>query len=527
MNTKIDPITLEVFRNLFSSVAEEMGEALVRTAFSANIKERRDLSAAVFDSDGDMVAQAAHIPVHLGATPASVRAAIEKRPMMRGDIVMLNDPFCGGTHLPDVTLVAPVFVSGEDGPDFYVANRAHHADVGGAMFGSMLVATDIYQEGIRIPPVYIVKGGEVQRDVLTIFISNVRTPTERQGDIEAQIASIRTGITRLEQIVARHGIETAKTCAHALQDYSERVTRTAISELPDGLFEFEDFLDDDGVSDKPIRIRVAVKVHGSQMSVDFSGSAAQVAGSVNANLAVTMSAVYYVIRCLVRLDIPFNAGCMRPVEIIAEEGSVVHARFPAAVSAGNVETSQRIVDVVLGALSKAVPDAIPAASCGTMNNLTFGGTDPRTGEYFAYYETIGGGMGAGHGFDGQGAVHTHMTNTMNTPIEALERAFPLRVRRYAVRRGSGGKGRYGGGDGIIREIEALCDVSASIISERRRFAPYGLNGGRPGERGRNSLIRNGKVENLPSKCNITMRPGDVMRIETPGGGGFGAEPPRH
>ena len=523
MKTDIDPITLEVFRNLFSSVAEEMGEALVRTAFSANIKERRDLSAAVFDADGEMVAQAAHIPVHLGATPASVKAAIEKRPMRKGDIVMLNDPFCGGTHLPDVTLVAPVFISSEDCPDFYVANRAHHADVGGAMFGSMLVATDVYQEGIRVPPVHIVKGGEMQSDVLTIFISNVRTPTERQGDIEAQLASIRTGILRLEQVAARHGVETAKTYARALQDYSERVTRAAISELPDGVYEFEDFLDDDGVSDKPINIRAAIKVNGSEMSVDFSGSASQVAGSVNANLAVTMSAVYYVIRCLVRLDIPFNAGCMRPVSIVAEEGSVVHARFPAAVSAGNVETSQRIVDVVLGALSKALPEAIPAASCGTMNNVTFGGTDPRTGEYFAYYETIGGGMGAGQGFDGQSAVHTHMTNTMNTPVEALERAFPLRVRRYAVRRGSGGKGRCVGGDGIIREIETLCAASASIISDRRKFAPYGLKGGRPGKSGRNSLIRAGKVENLPSKCNITMRPGDVMRIETPGGGGFGPE----
>jgi len=521
MKIEIDPITLEVFRNLFSSVAEEMGEALVRTAFSANIKERRDLSAAVFDSDGEMVAQAAHIPVHLGATPASVRAAIEKRPMKRGDIVMLNDPFCGGTHLPDVTLVAPVFILSEDQPDFYVANRAHHADVGGSMFGSMLVATDIYQEGVRIPPVYIVKGGELQLDVLTIFISNVRTPIERQGDIEAQIASIRTGITRLEQIAARHGVETARAYARALQDYSERVTRAAIFELPDGAYDFEDFLDDDGISDKPIRIRVAVKAHSSDITVDFSGSDAQVTGSVNANLAVTMSAVYYVIRCLVRLDIPFNAGCMKPVKIIAEEGSVVHARFPAAVSAGNVETSQRIVDVVLGALSKALPEAIPAASCGTMNNLTFGGTDPRTGEYFAYYETIGGGMGAGSDSDGQSAMHTHMTNTMNTPIEALERSFPLRVRRYAVRRGSGGSGMHTGGDGIVREIEVLCDASASIISERRRFAPYGSNGGQPGERGRNSLIRDGEVKELPSKCNITMRPGDAMRVETPGGGGFG------
>ncbi|HUT04076.1 MAG TPA: hydantoinase B/oxoprolinase family protein [bacterium] len=521
MKPKIDPITLEVFRNLFSSVAEEMGESLVRTAFSANIKERRDLSAAVFDSDGEMIAQAAHIPVHLGAMPASVRAAIDQGAMAPGDIVMLNDPSCGGSHLPDVTFVAPVFVSDGQEPDFYVANRAHHADVGGSMFGSMLVATDIYQEGIRIPPVHIVRAGEVQRDVLALFIANVRTPRERQGDIEAQTASIRTGIRRLEQIVARHGVETAKRYAGALQDYSEKVTRAALSEIPDGVYEFEDFLDNDGISERAIRIRATVKVDGSDIEVDFSGTDSQVAGSVNANLAVTMSAVYYVIRCLVRLDIPFNAGCMRPVTIVAEEGSLVNARHPAAVSAGNVETSQRIVDVVLGALSKAIPETIPAAGCGTMNNVTLGGTDPRTGDYFAYYETIGGGMGASARMDGQSAVHTHMTNTMNTPVEALERAFPLRVRRYSVRRGSGGGGRHSGGDGIVREIESLCVGSASIISERRKFAPYGLHGGEPGERGRNTLMREGETEALPSKCNIAIRPGDVLRIETPGGGGFG------
>ncbi|MCD6327606.1 hydantoinase B/oxoprolinase family protein [bacterium] len=523
MTIEIDPISLTIFRNLFSSVAEEMGESLLRTAFSPNIKERRDLSAAVFDSSGDMVAQAAHIPVHLGATPASVKAAIARKPMAAGDIVMLNDPYCGGSHLPDITLVGAAFIDNTEVPEFYVANRAHHSDVGGAMLGSMLVATDIHQEGIRIPPVHLVRSGVLQEDALSVFLANVRTPNERLGDIEAQIGSIRVGIKRLCEIEARHGRLSMMAHAEALQDYSEKATRVAIGGIPDGRYEFEDFLDDDGVSTESVLIRVAVEVNGEELTVDFSGSSPQVQGSVNANMAVTTSAVYYVVRCLVNLDIPFNAGGMRPVRVIAEEGSVLNAQFPSAVSAGNVETSQRIVDVVLGAIQEALPDRIPAASCGSMNNLTLGGTIPETGECFAYYETIGGGMGACPGIDGDSAVHTHMTNTMNTPIEALERAFPLRVRRYAIRKGSGGAGRFKGGDGTIREIESLCEMSASIISERRVFAPYGLNGGEPGKRGANMLIKGGVARELPSKAMVNMSAGDIISISTPGGGGFGRD----
>lgn len=518
----IDPIALEVFKNLFASVAEEMGVALGRTGYSPNIKERRDYSCAVFDSEGRMAAQAAHIPVHLGSMPLAVVTARLDAPLGRGDMVLVNDPYRGGTHLPDMTMVAPVYAAKRDRrPLFYVANRAHHADVGGMTPGSLPLATEIFQEGVRVPPVTFVRAGAVDRDLLRLILANVRTPEEREGDLAAQIAANRTGERRLLELVAAHGRRRVVEALGALQDYAERMTRQALAAVPDGTYRFEDHLDDDGLSDEPVKIAVSVSVKGDELVVDFTGSDPQVAGSVNAIEPIVLSAVFYVVRCLADLELPSNAGCMRPVTVVASEGTVVNARFPAAVAAGNVETSQRIVDVLLGALAQALPEAIPAASAGTMNNLTLGGFDPVRGRPFAYYETIAGGMGAHARGAGLSAVHTHMTNTMNTPVEAIEYAYPFRVVRYALRRGSGGDGLHKGGDGVVREIELLCDASLTLLTERRRLAPWGLAGGKPGKRGLNVLRTGSREEVLPSKFNRSVSKGQVVSILTPGGGGFG------
>ena len=521
MKPSTDPIKLEVFKNLFASVAEEMGVALCRTGHSANIKERRDYSCAIFDGRGEMIAQAAHIPVHLGSMPLAVKAAMEGRRVRRGDTIILNDPYRGGTHLPDLTLISPVFGEDTSSPLFFVANRAHHADVGGMAPGSMGVATEIFQEGIRIPPVTLVKGGDLNRDVFDLLLANVRTPEEREGDLEAQLAANETGRRRLLEIVARYGADDTLRYTEELKAYAERMTREAIRRIPEGSYRFEDYLDDDGVTAEPIRIAVAVTVKGGQAVVDFTGTSPQVAGSVNAVYAVTLSAVFYVFRCLVDFDIPSNAGCMVPLTVIAPEGSVVNARPPAAVAGGNVETSQRIVDVLLGALAQALPDRIPAASAGTMSNLVIGGTDHERGRHFAYYETIAGGMGARPTRDGVDAVQTHMTNTRNTPIEALEHAYPLRVLRYEIRRGSGGRGRHRGGDGIRRDVELLTDAAVGLLADRRRFRPYGLRGGESGQGGESILISPGGERPLGSKFHLRARAGEIISIRTPGGGGYG------
>ncbi|MFQ5846999.1 MAG: hydantoinase B/oxoprolinase family protein [Candidatus Methylomirabilales bacterium] len=521
MKPRYDPIKLEVFKNLFASVAEEMGVALCRTGHSPNIKERRDYSCAVFDGGCAMVAQAAHIPVHLGSMPLAVKGAMEGRRVRRGDTVVLNDPYRGGTHLPDLTLVSPVFADESPAPLFFVANRAHHADVGGMAPGSMAVTTEIFQEGIRIPPVTLVDGGNLNRDVFDLLLANVRTPEEREGDLEAQLAANETGRRRLLEVVARAGAEEARQYMDALKAYAERMTREAIRRIPDGRYTCEDYLDDDGIGAEPIRIAVAVTVTGDQAVIDFTGTSPQVAGSVNAVYAVTLSAVFYVFRCLVDFDIPSNAGCMVPLTVIAPAGTVVNAVPPAAVAGGNVETSQRIVDVLLRALAKALPDRIPAASAGTMSNLIIGGPDPERGRNFAYYETIAGGMGARPTRDGMDAVQTHMTNTRNTPIEALEHAYPLRVLRYEIRRGSGGKGRYRGGDGIRRDIGLLTDAAVGLLSDRRRFRPYGLRGGEAGQAGESILVTPNGERPLGSKFHIQARAGDVISIRTPGGGGYG------
>lgn len=584
-----DPIELEIFKSLYHSIAEEMGATLRRTAFSPNIKERRDYSCAVFDGGGEVIAMGDHMPVHLGSMPMSVRAAIAacelSGGMKPGDVVMLNDPFRGGTHLPDITLVAPVHVRGGFGgekrerspgfrgrgpfgyrsgqvrgslsPDFYVASRAHHADVGGAYPGSMGLCREIYQEGVRIPPVKLMRAGEMQVDVLALLLNNVRTPEEREGDLGAQLAACHTGAERLREVCARYGVGKAKRAARELLDYSEELMRAFLERVPAGTYRAEDFLDGDGISDKPVRITVEIKFHklsvrgkkrrqdadARKVTVDFTGSDPQVEGSVNAVEAITYSACFYVFRCLLAEDVPATAGLMRPIQVIAPEGTIVNARPPAAVAGGNVETSQRIVDALLRALAQAIPERIPAAASGTMNNLTIGGIDFRngdlrngklregdlsendrqTGQAFAYYETIAGGMGARPGKAGVSAVHTHMTNSLNTPAEALEYAYPLRVRRYSLRSGSGGNGQYHGGDGIVREIEVLTDCSVTLLADRRTRGPWGLAGGENGWPGTASVIRHdGSVEAMAGKFSTRLRAGERIRIESPGGGGWGA-----
>jgi N-methylhydantoinase B len=517
-----DPTTLEIYRALYTSVAEEMGLTLRRTAHSPNIKERRDYSCAVFDSAGRVVAQGDHMPVHLGSMPMAVAAALRETVLAPGDVVVLNDPYAGGTHLPDVTLVSGVFLNKSRSAIFYVANRAHHADIGGATPGSMGMATDIYGEGLRIPPVHLVRGGRVVEDVMRLLMANVRVERERRADFEAQVGSLKTGAARLLEIVARAGVRETSEYARHLIEYSARMMRATVRTIPDGVYEAEDALDSDGVSVGEIVIRVRVEVKGERARVDFEGSAPQVAGPVNAVEAITVSAVAYVFRCLVGAEeVPASAGLMEPIEVNATLGTIVNATHPAPVAGGNVETSQRIVDVLFKALAKALPRSVPAASQGSMNNLTIGGRDERNGAEFAYYETVAGGMGARPAADGVGGVHTHMTNSLNTPAEALEYAYPLRVRAYRLRRDSGGRGRHSGGDGIVREIETLTHARMSLLADRRARAPYGLAGGEDGARGRDSIVRDGRARKVEAKGSWELKPGDRVRIETPGGGGHG------
>ena len=518
---KPDPIELELFRHLLVSIAEEMGAVLRKTSYSANIKERRDYSCAVYDAAGETVAMGDHMPVHLGAMPLSVRHAMQAFDFAQGDVAILNDPFRGGTHLPDITAVSGVFVKGSRKPAFYVANRAHHADVGGMSPGSMPLAREIYQEGIRIPPILLARRGKVDRELLALILANVRTPEEREGDLLAQCMAIRRGEQRLLELVVKYGMAKVRRNMTALKDYSERMIRSAISRLPRGEYRFEDYLDNDGIVDHPVKIAVTVTIHGNRATIDFTGSSEQVEGSVNANYAVAVSATTYVFRCLVREDIPYTAGVMRPLEVIAPVGSVVNAQPPAAMAAGNVETSQRITDVVLGALAQAAPELIPAASSGTMNNITFGGMDRLRGRAFAYYETIAGGMGASAISDGSSATHTHMTNSWNTPVEAFEHQYPLRIRGYRIRSGSGGAGRHRGGNGIIREFEFLTPADVTILADRRSRGPYGLAGGAAGGPGKNTLLKGKRAIAIPGKARFEVDAGEVLRIESPGGGGYG------
>lgn len=516
-----NPIELELFRHQLVSIAEEMGTVLRKTSFSANIKERRDYSCAVYTADGETIAMGDHMPVHLGAMPLSVKHVREAFDLQPGDVAIVNDPFRGGTHLPDITAVMGIFFPGSKTPKYYVANRAHHADVGGMSPGSMPMAQEIYQEGIRIPPILLVRRGKVDQELLRLILANVRTPVEREGDILAQWMSLKRGEHRLRELEARYGLRKADTLATELLDYSERMMRASIRKLPEGEYTFEDCLDSDGSNDQPIYIRVKVTLRGGNAIVDFTGSDPQARGPVNANYAIAVAATMYVFRCLIQEDVPFTEGLMRPIRVIAPEGSVVNAQEPSAMAAGNVETSQRITDTVLGALSKAAPERIPAASSGTMNNLSFGGWDHFRNRAFAYYETIAGGMGANANHDGLNATHTHMTNSWNTPVEAFEHIYPLRIRAYRIRNNSGGAGLHQGGDGIIREYEFLTQADVTLLSDRRARGPYGLSGGKPGSPGKNTLIRNRKQIPLPAKSNFQVREGDVLRIETPSGGGWG------
>jgi N-methylhydantoinase B len=454
--------------------------------------------------------------------PMSVRAALARGPLDPGDGVLVNDPYEGGTHLPDITLVSPVFLPGERRARFYVANRAHHADVGGMSPGSLPLSTEMVQEGVRIPPVKIVRRGVVQDDLWRLITANVRTPKERDADLEAQLGANATGANRLTDLARRSGADELTHGAEALLDYAERGVRAVLARVKPGRYAYADALDDDGHGGPPPAIRVAITIARGRATLDFAGSAAQVDGPLNAVSSITLSAVLYAFRCLAGTDLPTNEGCLRPLTVVAPEGSIVNCRYPAAVSSGNVETSQRITDVLFGALAKALPGEVPAASYGTMNNVLIGGTAPG-GEPFAYYETIGGGHGGGPKGPGASGMQAHMTNTLNTPIEAFEHLFPMRVTRYALRRGSGGRGRHAGGAGIVREIELLVPATVTVISDRRTIAPPGAKGGAAGRRGRNARVdgKTGRVEELPGKFQRRFAAGDRLIVESPGGGGWG------
>lgn len=523
---RLDAIRLEVYRSLLLAIAEEMGAALRRSAYSPNIKERRDYSCAICDRRARPVALGDHMPVHLGAIPQSVEAALGATSLDEGDVVVLNDPYHGGTHLPDLTAVRGVWVEGSGDPIAYVAARAHHADIGGLAPGSMPLSREIYQEGLRIPPVFLTRGGKIQEDVWRLVLTNVRTPVEREGDLHAQLAALDVGVRRLKELTARGGSESLTAAFDALAAYADRLVRAVIERIPNGEYAAEDFLDDDGVADEPVRIAATVTVRGEEMHVDFSGTAVQVPGNINAVAAITESAVRYVLRCvaeaLLATPLPAGGGAMPAVTIIAPPGTVVNASPPAAVAAGNVETSQRIVDVVFRALAQALPDLIPACSSGTMNNFTVGGIDPQSGRSFAYYETVGGGMGGGPERHGLSGVHTHMTNSLNTPIEALEHEIPVRLRHYSLRRGSGGDGLHRGGDGLRRDIELLTAATVNLLAERRRYAPCGAHGGEPGARGETWMSRQGDWTQLRGKSAIDARAGDIISVRTPGGGGWGS-----
>ncbi|MDQ3762630.1 MAG: hydantoinase B/oxoprolinase family protein [Actinomycetota bacterium] len=515
-------VELEVFRHALAGVAEEMGIALRRAAYSPNIKERADCSAAVFDPDGHMVAQAEHIPVHLGAMPASVRAVLDAYGQLGPDQqVCVNDPYMGGTHLPDLTIVSAVFAGPDEASSNellgYVANRAHHADVGGAAPGSMpATATEIAMEGIRIPPILIADAQGERNDVVRLIAANSRTPDERRGDLRAQFAANHVGAIRLRELASRLGPPRLREAMAAVCDYSDRRVRAAVRQIPDGCYRHCDVLE----IGAGVTIRAAVTVAGDEVTIDFDGSDPQVPVNCNAVFAVTLSSAMFVFRMLTDPHAPPNAGCYRSLHVRAPEGSIVHATFPAPTAAGNVETSQRIVDVLLGAFAQAIPDRVPAASQGTMNNLLIGagGDHP-----FSYYETLGGGEGGTPSRPGMSGVHTGMTNTQNTPAEAVELGYPLRVWRYELRPSSGGAGRHPGGDGLIREVEVLADCTLTVQSERREHPPWGLRGGHPGAVGRNVLRRaDGTEMDLPSKGTWPLRRGDRIRIETPGGGGWGA-----
>jgi N-methylhydantoinase B len=503
-----DPLDLEVMAHAFAAIAEEMGGVLVRGSLSPNIRERRDASAALFDVEGRMIAQAAHIPVHLGAMPEAVRAVRACKPRPR-DVFLLNDPYHGGSHLPDLTLVESIALEGRNAG--FGAVRAHHADVGGMSPGSMPQgATELVQEGLVLPPVRLVREGIIDEELLALVLANVRTPEERLGDLRAQLAACAAGVNGLRALVAREGAARVAAAGEALLDYTERRARAAIAQIGDRVGRAEDALEGDGVSEDPVPVVVEVSVREGKLHFDFAGTSPQVRGNVNCPLAVTRAAAAFVLRTLLDDDVPTNDGIARAIELDAPEGCAVNAKWPAAVAAGNVEMSQRLADTMFSALADAGLD-VPAQGQGTMNNITFGGAG------WTFYETLGGGQGASARGPGPDAVHVGMSNTRNTPIESLEWAYPLRIEEYGVRRGTGGAGKFRGGDGVVRRYRVLERCTLTLLTERRRRAPAGAKGGAPGAVGRNLL--NG--EELPAKCRMELKPGDIVTIETPGGGGWG------
>ncbi len=514
----LTPFELEIYQNILSSIAEEMGVVLIRAGFSPNIKERRDLSCAIFQSNGDMIAQAAHIPIHLASMSFAVRAVLDME-INDGDILILNDPFRGGTHLPDITCIMPVFYKKK--LEFFVASRAHHADIGGLTPGSMPLSISIDQEGILISPSKLYKKRKLNKKLFNEILAATRDPEEREGDFNAQVGAIELGEKRLLETLEQYSLKKVKQAGNELLGYSEKIMKEVIKQIPNGVYEFEDYLDNDGVGTNKISIRAKVTINGQRSSVDLRGSSARVRGNLNAPYSVTTAAVIYVFQCLAPSSMPLNSGPLRVVEILVNDNSILNAKYPAAVVGGNVETSQRVVDVVFGALSKAVPEQVPAASAGSMSNFTFGGVNPRTGNNYGYYETIAGGMGGRFGLDGVSAVQTHMTNTLNTPIESLERELPVILNSYSIRKNSGGQGKYRGGDSIVREYKFLSDTTVSMITERRKFAPYCIEGGGVGKKGKNTLIRKGAVSRITPKASFKVKKGDSIRIETPAGGGWG------
>ena len=512
--TRLNTIELGVFGSRIEAVCDEMGATLKRAAFSPNIKDRLDYSCAVFDADGQLCAQAAHIPVHLGSMAYAMAGIVATINWCDGDMIVVNDPYLGGTHLPDVTLISPIFDANKQQLLGFVANRAHHANIGSDSPGSMPISSSLEEEGIIIAPTLIQRQGKTLAAVLSRLSSD---DAESHGDFSAQISANSAGVTRLSELVISIGVLRFLSALQQLNDYGERLARAALQDIPDGCYHFSDVMDDDGLGNKDIPIVVAIKVVAGDVSVNFSGTSAQVAGNINCPLSVAAAGVYYVFRCLMPTQTPACAGSFRPISLYAPEGSLLNSRRPAAVAAGNVETSTRVVDVVLGALAQAIPDRIPAASHGSMNNIAMGARASNGNAAWNYYETIGGGMGASVKGAGLSALQTHMTNTLNTPVESLESHFPLRVHRYEIRHGSGGTGAFNGGDGLLREFEFTANSQATLLTERRLHKPWGLKQGLQASSGRNRL--NGKT--LPPKCSLTLKAGDRLCIETPGGGGWG------
>jgi N-methylhydantoinase B len=519
----LDPVAEELFRHLFVSVAEEMGVTLERSAYSPNIKERRDYSCALFDARGALIEQAAHIPVHLGAFPLLMERVVPALQWRPGDVVISNDPAAGGTHLPDISLISPVFTAGGRRAGF-VANRAHHADVGGTFPGSMGPATELFQEGFVLPPVKLVERGRCNEALLQTFLRNVRTPDERRGDLQAQIAANAVGIRRFQEILNRYGGSEVRARTRAARAATAAAMRVLIRSMRLGSVEFEDALDDDGVSHQPVRIRLTLSRRDGLLVADFRGSDDQRRGCINAPPAVAHAAVYYCLLSLLPEQVAVNEAAFRQIEVLTRPGSVLHPVGSAAVAAGNVETSQRVVDVVLGCLSQLLPGRIPAASQGTMNNLSAGPNAGRSASGWAYYETLGGGAGAGPGRPGISGAHVHLSNTRNTPAEALEYHYPMRVRSYSLRNGSGGNGAASGGCGVVRELELLEEATVTLLTDRRAGRPYGLAGGEAGAAGCNELWRDGQWHPLPGKTALALVPGERVRISTPGGGGYGPPP---